>query len=329
MQDPTEVDNRDERPTRPTGLTFAGFLGGALLTAVLLGQLTDPGSLPKASGTSQTNSPSDLAVGPEPPKPIGEETIGECPVQLGGMLLGDLQRTPGSAVERWHCDALNGPWSVVIRATSGHFGVHSAVVTFPVARVGSGVPSTKPQGGIWNPGTRKLTWPLGSSHAQIVGDLGQATLEDLATRVTIDLGEPRFSPLKGFAARDAIPYDSPVVHEIRYSTDDLGEAGIRGSGLIYTGVTLGASFETLVFEANAQPAGSVRSMPALFSRVPSGNGALAWESAPGEVTYVGTAGIATRANAVETLRALADNAQMLTPRQWETKDRFSVRAPSG
>jgi len=63
--------------------------------------------------------------------------------------------------------------------------------------------------------------------------------------------------------------------------------------------------------------------------VPGGNGALAWESAPGEVTYIGTEGMATRANAIETLRSLANNGRLLTPVQWETKDRFSVAAPSG
>ena len=85
----------------------------------------------------------------------------------------------------------------------------------------------------------------------------------------------------------------------------------------------------MVFEAHAKPAEVVRGKPALFSDVPSGNGALAWESAPGEVTYIGTEGIATRADAIETLRALANSGRLLAPKQWETKDRFSVRAPSG
>jgi hypothetical protein len=188
-------------------------------------------------------------------------------VHLGGLILGDHLRIPGSALERWDCDALNGPWSVVIRATGGHFGVHSAVVTFPVDLVGSGVPSTRPEGGVWNPGSQKLIWPLGSSHAQIVGD------------------------------------------------------------------TSGASFETLAFESHAKPAGLVRGKPAIFSDVPSGDGALAWESGPGEVTYIGTegmdipAGMATPADAIKILRSLADKGRLLTPRQWETKDRVRVAGP--
>lgn len=158
--------------------------------------------------------------------------------------------------------------------------------------------------------------------------MGQTILEDLAVRVRVESGKPRFSALEGFTATAVVPYPL-LVHEMRYSTDHLGEAGVRGSGLISTGVTPGASFETLVFEAHAKPAGVVRGKPALFSDVPSGNGALAWESAPGEVTYIGTEGIATRADAIETLRALANSGRLLTPKQWETKDRFSVRAPSG
>ena len=73
----------------------------------------------------------------------------------------------------------------------------------------------------------------------------------------------------------------------------------------------------------------MRGKPAIFSDVPSGNGALAWESAPGEVTYIGTEGMATRADAIETLRSLAETGRQLTAAQWDTKDRFTVAAPRG
>ena len=335
MHDPTEVDGRDARPPRSSGLTLVGLLVGAVMVTMVVGQLTDPGPPPHPPSSTVGGTASDLATAQEPPKPIGVESIRECPVHLGGLVLGDHLRIPGSALERWDCDALNGPWSVVIRATGGHFGVHSAVVTFPVDLVGSGVPSTRPEGGVWNPGSQKLIWPLGSSHAQIVGDLGQATLENLAARVTTAGREPHFSALAGFAAAAAaaIPYRSLVMHEMRYSTDDLGKAGKRGGGLIYTGVTSGASFETLAFESHAKPAGLVRGKPAVFSDVPSGDGALAWESAPGEVTYIGTegmdipAGMATPADAIKILRSLADKGRVLTPGQCETKDRVRVAAP--
>jgi hypothetical protein len=165
MHDPTEVDGRDARPPRSSGLTLVGLLVGAVMITMVVGQLTDPGPPPHPPSSTVGGTASDLATAQEPPKPIGVESIRECPVHLGGLILGDHLRIPGS---------------------------------------------------------QKLIWPLGSSHAQIVGD------------------------------------------------------------------TSGASFETLAFEAHAKPAGLVRGKPAIFSDVPSGDGALAWESGPGEVTYIGT-----------------------------------------
>ena len=47
------------------------------------------------------------------------------------------------------------------------------------------------------------------------------------------------------------------------------------------------------------------------------------------MTHIDTERIATRADAIETLRALANSGRLLAPKQWETKDRFSVRAPCG
>jgi hypothetical protein len=326
MRDPMEVPSRDERPTRSPGLTFVGLLAGAVLLTGLIGQLTSPTPPPRPPVAVDTTTPPVLPT-PQPAVPLGVDSIRECPVELGGLILGDHRRMPGSALERWDCDAPKGPWSVTISASGGHFGVQGAVVTFPVHPVGPGLPSTKPQGAIWEGHSHLLVWPLGGSFAQIVGDLGRATLENLASHIKVAGGKPVLAGVDGYAASAATPYDSPLVHEMRYSTDDLGEAGLRGSGLIYTGVTLAGSFESLAFAAGAKPAGFVRGEPAIFSTVPSGNGALAWRSAPGEVTYIGTDGIATRANSIETLRALAENGRVLTPVQWETKDRFRTTAP--
>jgi hypothetical protein len=39
------------------------------------------------------------------------------------------------------------------------------------------------------------------------------------------------------------------------------------------------------------------------------------------------AGMATPADAIKILRSLADSGRLLTPRQWETKDRVRVAAP--
>jgi len=335
MQDPTEADGHEARPRNPSGTTFVGLLVGAVLAAALIGQLTSPDPVPRTPGPVASTSP-DLSATPPPDVPIGVESLKRCLVQMGGLVLSDRRHVPGSAVERWDCDApRRGPWSVVIRASGGHFGVHSAVATFPVDLEVSGVPSTRPQDGVWNPGTQKLVWPLGSRHAQIVGDFGQATLEDLAARITVDRldpdegDKPQFRALNGFTVAATIPYGSPVVHEMRYGARDLGQASTLGDGLVFTGVTSGASFESQAFEAGAKPAGSVRGKPAIYSNALGGNGTLAWESAPGEVHYIGYSGSASSADAIEGLRALADKGRMLTPAQWENKDRYPVAAQSG
>jgi hypothetical protein len=329
MHDSPEVDGRDGRPARSSGLTFVGLLVGAVMVTILLGQLTSPDPPPGPPKAVATGAPRPSAT-PAPDTPIGVDSIRQCMVRMGGLTLGDHLSVPGSALERWDCDGPpGGPWSVVIRAAGGHFGVHGAVVTFPVDLVGSGVPSTKPADGVWNPGAQTLVWPLGSSYAQIVGDLGQSTLEDLATATTVTDGRPHFAAPAGFAIEVTIPYRSPVVHEMRYGAVDLGQMGTLGDSLVFTGVTWAASFETLAFESHATPAGLVRGKPAIYSGALGGSGTLAWESAPGEVTYIGYEGPESSARAMEALRALADKGRMLTPEQWATKDRFPVAAPSG
>ncbi len=329
MHDPTEVDRHEAGPARPSGLTFVGLLAGAVMAAVLIGQLNSPDPSPRPPKPVATTAPDPTAT-PAPDVPVGVDSIKRCLVHMGGLTLGDQLRVPSSALERWDCDAPpKGPWSVVIRATGGHLGVHSAVVTFPVELEGSGVPSTRPADGVWNPGSRKLVWPLGSSHAQIVGDLGQATLEDIATRITVANHRPQFAALDGFAVAGIPSFGSPVVHEMRYGAKDLGQESTLGDGVVFTGVTWAASFETLAFESRAKPAGLVRGKPAIYSSALGGSGTLAWESAPGEVTYIGYSGAESTATAIEGLRTLADKGRMLTPAQWEAKDRVPVAAQSG
>ena len=325
MHDPTEVLGHQAGPARASGLTFVGLLAGAVMAAVVIGQLTGPDPSPQRQ--TQTNL-ADLQPTPGPDRPISVDSIRRCPAPLGGLALGDHPGAHGSPLERWDCGSLNGPWSVVIRAAGGHFAFHSAVVTFPVLVV-SGVPSTRPADGVWNPGAQKLVWPLGGSYAQIVGDLGQATLEDLATRITVEGEEPRFSAPGGFTAAALTTYGSPVVHEMRYGAKELGREVTLGDGLVFTGVATGADIESLAFEAHANSVGLVRGSPAIFTEGVGGNGAMAWEAAPGEVTYIGYSGSALTDGAIEALRALADTGRVLSPAQWETRDRFPVAAPSG
>jgi len=61
MSDPDEVNGADERPPRPSWLTLVGLLGGALLVAVLFGQLTAPDPPPRpATAIAPTTTSSTL-----------------------------------------------------------------------------------------------------------------------------------------------------------------------------------------------------------------------------------------------------------------------------
>jgi len=327
VREPDDVDSATTRQPRSSGLTLLGLLGGAVVAAVLIGQLTSPDPAPRPPAEVATPTASDRATTKEPDVPIGVESLKRCMVHMGGLTLGDHRQIPGYPLERWDCDAPpKGPWSVVIRAAGGHFGVHGAVVTFPIEPQRGGVLSTKPEGGVWNPGAQMLVFPLGESHAQIVGDLGQSTLEKLAARVTDVAGRPRFAGLDGFAVVATSTYGSPVVHEMRYGAKELGQESTLGDGLVFTGVTWAASFETLAFEIHAEPAGVVRGEPAIYSSVLGGSGTLAWESAPGEVTYIGYSGGLSSPAVIDHLRALADEGRMLTPAQWETRNRGQINA---
>lgn len=339
MREPDEVDNREERPSRSSGLTLVGLLGGAVLAAVLVGQLTAPDPPARSPTAVAPTNVSDLPTTTAPNKPIGVGSLKRCPVQLGGLTLGEDLQVPGSTSEIWDCDALTqGPWSLVIRAPDGHFGVRSAVVTYPFPGTSPlpDKPVTKPQGGRWNADAQSLIWPLAGSHAQIVGDVGQAQLADLAMRVTVVSGLPHLAALDGFTAAATTTYRFPLIHEMRYETVDLGQESKLGTGEVWTGVTTGASFEFELLRVRAVPGGSafyksagvVRGKPAIYARAPDSNWILAWESAPGEVAYIGYSGPVSPADAVEALRSLADKGKVLTPGQWETKDRAQVDPPS-
>jgi hypothetical protein len=340
VHDPAEVDSRDARPRRSDGLTFVGLILGAVLAALLfsqLGQLADPSQRPAAvvaPAVAATTASPDLPTAPETVEPIGMATIRRCPANMGGLTLGDHLDVNGWSHVRWDCSALKGPWSVVIRAAHGHFGVHGAVVTFPVPRAGTGTETaaTRPRGAVWR-SARQLVWPLAGAHAQIVGDTGQAQLVDLATRITVESGKPRLPGPDGLVARYVLEatttYRSPVVHEMHYRTRDLGQERL-GDGLVYTGLMSGAALESQAFAARARPAGFVRGHPAIYSGGEGDDRTLAWESGPGEVAYIGVSGAPTKdaaitqADAVEYLRALADGGRPLTPAQWEAKDRIAV-----
>jgi hypothetical protein len=352
--DRTEVDRPAATPTM-SGLAFVGLLVCTLVVAMLLGQLTGQDTSDQPSGAvahltgvtapkaaANLLSPPDLAFSPDfanapdpggdpqqRNRPIGVGSLSGCPANLGGLLLGDHARVPGWGLERWDCGASKGPWSVVIRATGGHLGFHSAVVTFPFDRAAAGIPVSEPPGAVWNPGVQRLVWPLAGSHAEIVGDLGRAKLTDLAMGITVEAGKPHLLAHDGYDAVATIPYLPTVVHEMRYSTGELGQGSRLGDRSVYTGVVSGAAFESQAFEARAKSAGLVRGRQAIYSDVGGHYSTLAWERVPGEVTYIGFSGDQTTLSEpnIEALRALADKGRVLTPEQWLAKDRIPLSRP--
>ncbi|NMM35128.1 MAG: hypothetical protein HHJ13_14240 [Phycicoccus sp.] len=329
-----DADRDDELPRRSSGLTLLGLLGGAVLVAVLLGQLTAPGPDDRPATAVAPTTTSNLPTTPEPETSTGERLPERCPAELGGLTLGPHRQVPGFAIDRWDCDALTlGPWSVVIRAPDGRFGVRSAVVTFPLFWwIGdSDAPVTRPKGGIWSANAQRLVWPLADSYAQIVGDLGQEQLVDLAILVRIKGGKPNLLNLDGLETEPTTTFGSPVNHEMQYRAGQLGQDATLGGGQVWVGVMTGASFESQALGTHAKPAGIVRGKPAIYCTggVPGwgsgqSTGNLVWESAPDEVSYIGFSGSATKETAIKTLRALADTGKTLTPAEWLTLDRVQI-----
>jgi hypothetical protein len=332
VSDPLVSDDAATRPTPSPGRTFAAILVAALLAAGVFGQLTGSDTPPSESARAPQVRSVPVAPTPGPNfaaeidlanVPAGEDSMRVCTVPVGGLVLAAPSAVPGWTVEHWDCGALRGPWSMVIRGTGGHLGFHSAVVTFPVAQLGTGTPAKQPRAGRWDHRSQMLVWPLAGSHAQIVGDLGQAKLADLARRVTVRSGKPHLSAPSGFTVSAAMTYRAPVVHEMRYSTTELGAVGKLGNSVVYTGATSGGTFESEAFRTHATPAGLVHGRPAIGYEIRGRQAALAWEPSPGTVLYIGFNGSSSATNVLETLRSLAEDGRELTAAQWQTKDRTS------
>jgi hypothetical protein len=78
----------------------------------------------------------------------------------------------------------------------------------------------------------------------------------------------------------------------------------------------GGGFEDQMYLAQPTPAGEIGGRPVVLTTVFGGNGALAWEPAPGVVAYVGYSGGQLSDAAVAGLMRLAARARALTDAQW-------------
>jgi hypothetical protein len=71
-----------------------------------------------------------------------------------------------------------------------------------------------------------------------------------------------------------------------------------------------------LLDGRATGAGPVRGRPAVLTSVFGGNGALAWEPAPGTVAYVGYSGAEMDDATTTALRCLARRSRFLTAPGW-------------
>ncbi|MGW0583620.1 hypothetical protein ACWD25_48705 [Streptomyces sp. NPDC002920] len=113
------------------------------------------------------------------------------------------------------------------------------------------------------------------------------------------------------------PSRPPYIHETRYSSAETGEADELSGGLTFTGVARCGGLEDQLYATRVQTAGTVNGKPAVVTSAFGGNGALAWEPAPGVVAYIGYSGALLDEGAVAALRRLAARTRLLSPEQWQ------------
>jgi hypothetical protein len=255
---------------------------------------------------------------------FGRSALPPAPTPSAGAGIAGLAIAGASAdratVDRHDPHANSGPWTVTVRRDDGSFGRHGAVVTFPVPDPGSApsLPVGEAVGAV-DGGT--VLWPLARRWAQINGDLTRDQLVAIAIRTVIVDGRPRVRAPDGFTVTVTEPYRSPHISETRYGGDLPGVPAF--DGMLFVGVARGGGFEDRVYEdytssgTAAVPAGRVDGRPAIHSRVPAGNGALAWQLTPGVVAFVGISGAFHDVSEVEGLRRVAELTRVLTPDRWQ------------
>ena len=294
------------RPSRRVVVTGVIVVAAAVVLGAVIfggGDRGPSGATPLPLSTSagaSARATGPVVTGPTcSPRSAGPAIVGP-PVAL---VIG-CAREPGSGLDRRDRGAAQGPWTVVVRRADGSLGRNSAVITFPVA---AAPPATVP-------GTR--VWALAGAHARIHGDLSEGELTAIADRVRVVRGRPVLDAPAGYTAVSTGSYRPAVIREMRYGTEALGETDSLGGGLTYTGFVSGGGYEDQLFDEELALAGPVNGKPAVVTTVFGGNGALAWEPAPGLIAYIGYSGSQLDDNASAALLRLAVRANLLGAQQW-------------
>ncbi|MDX3797989.1 hypothetical protein [Streptomyces sp. AK04-3B] len=306
----------DRPPWRPSRRLIAAAAAVVSSAAVVMGivALNGPDDqrprAPESPSAAASSASSGAAFPPGPDAPV---TAGQTP----GLVIAGLPLPRGGTSIRRDRAAGTGPLTVVLRRTdgSGALGRHGAVVTFPVAAPSGGRPIRV--GGVSGRAlAREVVWPVEGSYARVRGDLPQSELIAVAAATRVASGRPRVEAPRGLSVAATGALWPAQLNETRYGSRATGEVDELSGGLTFTGVARGGGFEDALYATGAQPAGTVHGRPAVVTSAFGGNGALAWEPAPGVVAYVGYSGAALDRGAVDALRRLASRTRLLSPAQW-------------
>jgi hypothetical protein len=309
------------RPRRAVVVAGLAAACAALLVAGIAAVRRDGPTEPGAAATqdSATAASTTTPAAPVPVQPVVPASS-PCPAgpEMAGLVIDGPHMRQGRTLESCDSAATNGPWTVVVRRADGSLGRHGAVVTFPTGKPAGGLP-VKVAG---TPGTAvegSVTWPLAGSHARIRGDLDRDELLSIASRTRVSGDRPRVDPPRGYEVVWSGPYRAPMIHEVRYGSEEVGEAEALGAGLTYTGLTSGGGgFEDQLYRQGAVAGGFVGGATAMVSGVSGGNATVAWEVRPGTVAYVGYSGATLDQDAIEALHRLAGRTSYLSPAEWRS-----------
>ncbi|AVV47113.1 hypothetical protein C6376_43115 [Streptomyces sp. P3] len=284
--------------------------------AIVLGIVTvvdEPdGRRPSAPGSPSAAAPSGSTFPHGPNAPVG---AGQTP----GLVIAGVPLPRGATLIKRDRSAGAGPLTVVVRRSdaSGSLGRHGAVVTFPVTAP-SGGRAVRVGGVSGRALAREVVWPVAGSYARVRGDLPRSELIAVAAATRVESGRPHVDAPRGLSVAATGTLWPAQVNEARYRSHATGETDELSGGLTFTGVARCGGFEDALYAGGARPAGTVQGRPAVVTSAFGGNGALAWEPAPGVVAYVGYSGAQLDRGAVDALRRLAARTRLVSPAQWRS-----------
>ncbi|WP_367318654.1 hypothetical protein [Streptomyces sp. HUAS ZL42] len=298
-------------PWKPPRWLIVTVVASVMIAALVVSFIAVSGEdTQQSAGPRRSPSPSTAGI-PFADGPDASVRQDETP----GLVIKGVALNQGS-LNRHDRTANAGPWTVTVRRADGSLARNGAVVTFPVARPRDGRPIRI--GGVagWDR-DGEIVWPLAGSYARVRGDLPQSQLAAIAVATTAASGRPVVKPPSGLSVVSTGTSRPHVLREARYGSDDVGEAEELSYGLIFTGVARCGGIEELLYARQAQTSGTVHGKPAVVTTALGGNGALAWEPAPGVVAYVGYSGASLDRGAVTALHRLAELGRLLSPQQWQ------------